>query len=219
MHACLHVCLCGELTVRWTGLLRSMAGGQGGVEEDTYSAVLKAEDERVRLWLGHALIIDQWNSLDSLIASRAGGGPFTQATTTPERLLEIKVEYKKDAGGYAGGEIAMQGAGFRLTRRKQSIAPSVSGASVLPRAHLFAASPIATSAGGQELGLGEVKHEQGGTWQVRVEPNEACAARSVMRGSGLTIATAGMTGMFSLAPDPSCHRQIPRAWQRLNETG
>ena len=78
---------------------------------------------------------------------------------------------------------------------------------------------LGSSAGGQELGLGEVKHEQGGTWQVRVEPNEACAARSVMRGSGLTIATAGMTGMFSLAPDPSCHRQIPRAWQRLNETG
>jgi hypothetical protein len=169
--------------VRWTGLVRALGGGQDGVEEDIYSASLTAADERVRLWLGHALVIDQWNSLDSLVPSWGGGGAFTQATTTADRLLDLKVEYKKDAGGYAGGGIAMQDAGFRLSRRKQTITPSTSGSSVLPRAHLFAASPIATGAGGQ-----------GGAWQVLIEPNVACAERSLMRGSGLTIATAGMTG-------------------------
>ena len=169
--------------MRWTGLVRALGGGQDGVEEDIYSASLTAVDERVRLWLGHALVIDQWNSLDSLVPSWGGGGVFTQATTTADRLLDLKVEYKKDAGGYAGGGIAMQDAGFRLSRRKQTITPSTSGSSVLPRAHLFAASPIATGAGGQ-----------GGAWQVLIEPNVACAERSLMRGSGLTIATAGMTG-------------------------
>ncbi len=169
--------------MRWTGLVRALGGGQDGVEEDIYSASLTAADERVRLWLGHALVIDQWNSLDSLVPSWGGGGAFTQATTTADRLLDLKVEYKKDAGGYAGGGIAMQDAGFRLSRRKQTITPSTSGSSVLPRAHLFAASPIATGAGGQ-----------GGAWQVLIEPNVACAERSLMRGSGLTIATAGMTG-------------------------
>ena len=169
--------------MRWTGLVRALGGGQDGVEEDIYSASLTAADERVRLWLGHALVIDQWNSLDSLVPSWGGGGVFTQATTTADRLLDLQVEYKKDAGGYAGGGIAMQDAGFRLSRRKQTITPSTSGSSVLPRAHLFAASPIATGAGGQ-----------GGAWQVLIEPNVACAERSLMRGSGLTIATAGMTG-------------------------
>jgi len=170
--------------VRWTGLVRALGGGQDGVEEDIYSASLTAGDERVRLWLGHELVIDQWNSLASLVPSWGVGAAFTQATTTADRLLDLKVEYKKDAGGYAGGGIAMQGAGFRLSRRKQTITPSTSASSVLPRAHLFAASPIATEAGGG----------QGGAWQVRIQPNVACAERSLMRGSGLTIATAGMPG-------------------------
>lgn len=169
--------------MRWAGLVRALGGGQDGVEEDIYSASLTAADERVRLWLGHALVIDQWNSLASLVPSWGSGGGFTQATTTTDRLLDLKVEYKKDAGGDAGGGIAMQGAGFRLSRRKQTIIPSNSGSTVLPRAHLFAASPIATGAGGH-----------GGAWQVRIQPNVACADRSLMRGSGLTIATVGMTG-------------------------
>ena len=37
---------------------------------------------------------------------------------------------------------------------------------------------------------------------MRVEPNLACATYSLMRGSGLSIATAGMTGTLCLAAQP-----------------
>jgi len=56
-------------TVRWSGKVREI-GGLGGdsstVAHDVYTTALTAADERVRLWLGHELLIDQWNSLHTL---------------------------------------------------------------------------------------------------------------------------------------------------------
>jgi len=169
---------------------RALPSAPSGKEEDVYSAALTAPDERVRLWLGHKLLIDQWNSLESLTPS-GGGGSVTQAAASGDRLLDIKVEYKKDPGEALGKAPAMVGCGLSLSRRKVSIAASASAAAVIPRAHLFAASPIAAAP--------ETEHGGGGAWQVRVEPNLACATLSLMRGSGLSIATAGLTGTCALS--------------------
>ena len=178
-------------TVRWKGAIRALPTASGHLEEDIYDATLTAPDERLRLWLAHALIIDQWTSLASLRPSGGGGSPFTQAAASGERLLDIRVEYKKDPGASSGGApVSYLGCGLTLSRRKLSISSTASAAAVIPRFHLFAASPIATSSA-------LPGHDHGGPWKIRVEPNVACATYSLMRGSGLSIATAGMTGTGS----------------------
>ena len=171
----------GGFSVRWRGLVRALAGGLDGLEEELYTVRLTAADERVRLWLSHSLLVDQWSSLQSLTCV-GGGGVMGPVTVCPERLLHLEVEYKKDPGGEGGGRVTMaEGSGIRLTRRKTSISPSAFASAEIARAHLFAVYPIAAA-----------------PWRVRVEPNAACAARSLMRGAGLTIATAGMPATFCI---------------------
>ena len=48
---------------------------------------------------------------------------------------------------------------------------------------------------------GGLAHEAG-SWQVRIVPNDVCAARCIMSGAGLTIATAGLPGLYFF----QCHR-------------
>lgn len=178
--------------MRWKGVIRALPTASGRREEDIYSASLTAADERVRLWLGHALIIDQWSSLETMRSSGGGGSPFKQSAASGDRLLDIRLEYKKDPGATASGApVTHLGCGLTLSRRKESIASSASAAAAIPRSHLFTAFPIATSSTWPGP-------DGAGAWPVRVEPGLACATYSFMRGSGLSIATAGMTGAFPL---------------------
>jgi hypothetical protein len=137
----------GGFSVRWRGLVRALAGGLDGLEEELYTVRLTAADERVRLWLSHSLLVDQWSSLQSLTCV-GGGGVMGPVTVCPERLLHLEVEYKKDPGGEGGGQVAMaEGSGIRLTRRKTSISPSAFASAEIERAHLFAVYPIALPRG------------------------------------------------------------------------
>jgi hypothetical protein len=164
--------------------VRGLGGGEhGGREEDTYTASLSSSDERVRIWVGHRLLIDQWASLQSLGPS-GGAGASTQASLSAHRLLDIKVEYKKEPG-LARAADWLSGAGLRLLRSKKSVSTEPL---LIPRVHLFAAFPVAAATSAYD-------HGNTRPWLIRVEPNVACASKSVMFGSGLCIATAGITGV------------------------
>ena len=102
---------------------------------------------------------------------------MAQAAASGSRLLELEIQYKKHPDEFG---TAKPGAGLRLSRRKVSISPSPHASATIPRAHLFSADQIAA-----------------GT-RVRVEANKACATQSLMRGSGLTLGTAGIASTFSI---------------------
>ena len=140
----------------------------------TVQAHMQALDERVKVWLDHVLVIDQWTSLAATKPAR------TLPATTRGRggqLVPIRIEYQRAASSSA------RQVGLDLKWSKSS---SVLNASALTRRSLFAAAPIGTSAsvGGA------------GGRLLRVEPNVACASASSTSGLSLTVATAGVPASF-----------------------
>eukprot|EP00961_Rhodomonas_salina_P019509 262828-Rhodomonas_salina.2 len=85
------VCLTSTFpfTVRWAGFFK-----QSSVAVDTYtfSAGLNQTEERIRLWISNALVIDQWTSLQSTAPSMASGTNISSG-----QPYSIEVEYKTNS--------------------------------------------------------------------------------------------------------------------------
>ena len=74
---------------RWAGFWKQTSG----TAAYTFSMTLGQAEERVRLWVGNALLIDQWTSLDALTPVGAS------ASYTVNVPYSVEVEYKVRGGG------------------------------------------------------------------------------------------------------------------------
>ena len=190
----------------WKGFFRlpaalTDAGGSGdtgggsasaaSLEGATFQTHLLGSHERVKLWIDHALIIDQWSSLSSyasaskLPAHARGRGGY---------VVPVRVEYKREESA------SLRNVGL-VVKWSQSLASP--NASKLDVHYLFAASSIGTSPSAP--GLYEdpvaIADSNGGGGRGRVmivEPNVACAAASHVSGEALTVATAGISASFRI---------------------
>ena len=186
----------------WTGFLRlpadlaadasrgsaSAGGGSAGgarLASATLQTHLGGDHERVKLWLDHALLIDQWSSLSSKTAVSVLPA---HALGRGGQVVDVRMEYARSASRQA------RPIGLEL---KWSQTASVSNATALERHKLFAGSPVGISPGAPDINenlAGGVAGEVVRT--MRVEPNIACTAASHVSGMSLTVATAGVAASF-----------------------
>ena len=74
-------------SVRWEGFLKPSLPTRY-----QFKVGLADADDRIKLWIDNSLIIEQWESLDSM---RVSG---THHFTIPDTLFDIKIEYKEKIG-------------------------------------------------------------------------------------------------------------------------
>ena len=80
-------------SVRWKGFIRLPAGT--GTRQYTMHLQLNGAQDRVRLWIDSALVIDQWTSLTSTLAS---SGPATVFPHELDPFRHLQVEYSHPWG-------------------------------------------------------------------------------------------------------------------------
>ena len=159
----------GAFRVRWEGMMRLAQGG-----DVSMFATLKQVDERLKLWVDRALVVDQWHSLGGLQLSAAGGDALA-AGAAHGQLVDIKVEYAK--GGFV--HVPLQNSG--LTLRKAEGGGSLSQASPVQKQDLFGATAPEIS-----------------PFSVDVKANKVCGAQSEVFGPGLSLATVGEFAQFTV---------------------
>ena len=93
-------------SVRWLGFIRPHVRGQVFTANVTVTGV----DERVRLWVGSQLVIDQWSSLTSTHVASAVA--FAEPTTG---YHELRLEYKQEMGS-SGAKLSWSGSPYSLAR-------------------------------------------------------------------------------------------------------
>lgn len=162
-----------SFSVRWAGLLQifddEASSGSMSPHVFTFEAGIAETDERVKLWVDNSLIIDRWETYDYL-----SGTTFTATIgLTNPHYYDIKMEYKQYAGAAAQAVLRWE--------------CSIPGAmcetkGVVPSGNLFKAREIS--------GSPFPPHE------VHAAPT--CADRSTVRGTPLSLATAGVADTFTI---------------------
>jgi len=163
-----------SFSVRWAGLLQIFDDENHQADTQTphvftFEAGIAETDERVKLWVDNSLIIDRWETYDYLSGTTFSA---TIGLTNPH-YYDIKMEYKQYAGAAAQAVLRWQ--------------CSINGAacqskSVIPSGNLFKAREIS--------GSPFPPHE------VHAAPT--CADRSTVRGTPLSLATAGVMDTFTI---------------------
>jgi len=88
-------------SVRWRGFIYPAYA-----ETYTFQAGIREASDRVRLWIDHKLVIDQWASLGLSGFTPSGTGLFLRANM----MYDIKMEYKKVFGRESGASLNWQSA-------------------------------------------------------------------------------------------------------------
>ena len=155
-----------SFSVRWAGFIRASLP-----QTYTLFAKMTEADERVKLWIDHKLIVDQWTSLDYT-------QPLGTVLFSVPGYYNIMIEYKQTSGA----------SGFKL--KGNGIVAHENGISwtnpqvlphVLPRSDLFHGSSIGNKTFNFSVGHGN--------------PN---ASRTTLSGSFLTLTTAGVSSVFTI---------------------
>jgi hypothetical protein len=77
-----------HVSARWVGFLKAPYP-----QTFTFAASLLENDERVKVWVDNALIIDMWDSLSAIVPSQAASFRCSDSEFTP-----LKIEYKDISG-------------------------------------------------------------------------------------------------------------------------
>jgi len=86
----------GTFSVRWLGNVQHDYGTKTAPEMYTYVFQMRQVDERVKMWIDHRLIIDQWNSLSSI--APAG---LVNVSESQQRFYHVEIHYKHQYGDAA----------------------------------------------------------------------------------------------------------------------
>mmetsp|Transcript_4481 Transcript_4481/g.6596 ORF Transcript_4481/g.6596 Transcript_4481/m.6596 type:complete len:923 (+) Transcript_4481:133-2901(+) len=161
--------------VRWSGFMRAHETRQYtlrvkvGGDSTAGSAQHDGAGERLRLWVDNSLLIDQWTSLSSFAPSGTIGLPQVQSN-----LFDVELVYKCMN--------TSAGCGVRLLWDELSGAGGSWGEMQrLPFNSSFQRFDVPNDLG-----------------HLLVLPAEACASRSYVRGTALTLATAGVDASFRI---------------------
>jgi hypothetical protein len=138
-------------------------------------------DERIKLWVDNSLVIDQWTSLDS--SAPAGTYKFDLAN----HHYDVRLEYGAGAGGISTTNVGR----YKLLWENSASATWSSDAQV-------AKGLIRSERLYQQWDVHVAPIASGSPFNVLVYPALTCAATSHVNGEALTLATAGLTGKFSL---------------------
>jgi hypothetical protein len=151
---------------------------------------LAQPDERVRLWISNALVIDQWTSLASLTPAA------TPSTLTNNVPYTVKIQYK------------VRGNGARKIAFKKTVAAATS---VVPSFELFKAYDLAWpdipyDSTVQNYGtqtyfypvIGPDNKLPTNAYSAIGVPTSTCASQALLSGPGLTIATSTQGASFTI---------------------
>ena len=86
----------GTFSVRWLGNVQHEYGTEAAPEMYTYVFQMRQVDERVKMWIDHRMIIDQWDSLSSV--APAG---LVNVTESEQRFYHVEIHYKHQYGDAA----------------------------------------------------------------------------------------------------------------------
>ena len=156
-------------SVRWAGFVRPCRTD----ESYTFFTGLQSNDERVRLWVDNLLIIDEWTSLTTWSAVNkevSGSIAFASANAHYDILLEYKT-----------------------------------GAST-PSQHTLKWVNLNVTTGGDATSKGTIRSDrlwqavetQDSPFHIDVKPAKTFWPQTLFNGSGLTIATVGLTSRFTI---------------------
>lgn len=178
-------CCSPTFSVAWSGWWRPLTVGP----RFNVSAILSGPDERLRVWLDNALLIDSWTSLTSL-------SPFAESTRNSNQSqspawFKLNIHYKQFTGAH----------GLTLLWRN-STETTASSTFSSANASIYPDEPIRldTTAACQQQERGV---------HVRVKHAPACATTSFHAGDALTLSTAGLAGCIHV-----CERERARGRAR-----
>eukprot|EP00960_Hanusia_phi_P062334 765116-Hanusia_phi.AAC.3 len=163
-----------SFSVRWLGLLQVFDSVQNASANTfTFQAGIAETDERVKLWVDNSLIIDRWDTYDYLSSTSFSA---TIGLKSPF-YYEVKMEYKQFAGTDA--KATLQWECGKISDQFESPCLYMT---LIPSSNLF-----------------QIKEISGSPFPpFEILPAPTCAARSSVRGSALSVATAGVSDSFSI---------------------
>ena len=80
-----------NFSVRWEGYV-----AMDTATEYTFIASVTSSDERLRVWIDHTLLLDQWTSLSSAHTHL----PYSPQLARKSALFDLKIEYKEHTGSH-----------------------------------------------------------------------------------------------------------------------
>ena len=169
-------------SIRWAGLLSlGPAVNQITPSVVTFSAGIAETDERVKLWVDNSLVIDRWDTYNTLTATSFSATVGLYGSTT---YYDIKMEYKQVSGEGALAILRWSCADLAVCN------PSF----IIPSTNLFLAR--------ESRGSPFPPHH--------IYPAPTCVSSCTLSGAVLSLGTAGVTDSFTIEAYDSFgnHREL-----------
>jgi hypothetical protein len=192
----------GGFNVRWGGVMVSKPHSLWGTAAYNFSVRLMQNEQRVRLWADNVLLIDQWSSLDSLVASSLR--PLTVLSSKSEGISPVTSAASGSSAVFSHGNrtscsLRLEYAGHTSVKHGISL---FSASSFTPADSLAAGTATEQAVLGSDV-LYQAVHAHGSPFTLTAMHGPVSGPKSEffhvkVTGDAVSIMTAGVVGSFRI---------------------